>query len=72
MEKKQLKKKKYESPRIGIFHNVSDTPLMETSFPNDGGHTKAGDDGQSLNAKQALFFEEDTKENETHNQWDSN
>ena len=71
MEKKQIKKKKYECPKVGIFYSVSDTPLMETSFPN-GGHTKAGDDGQSLNAKQALFFEEDTKESETHNQWDSN
>lgn len=69
MEKKQIKKKKYECPKVGIFYSVSDSPLMETSFPNDGGHTKAGDDGQSLNAKQALFFEEDTEES-THNQWE--
>ena len=33
--------------------------LMQTSFPNSGGHNKVGDDGNNLNAKQGWFDEEE-------------
>ena len=40
---------------------------MDTSFPNSGGHNKAGDDGDDLSAKQGWFDEDD--EEEAPQQW---
>ena len=42
----------YVTPYMELHHAALDGYLMETSFPNNGGHTKADDDGQVLNAKQ--------------------
>ena len=42
--------------------------LISTSFPNNGGHGKAGDDGDDINdAKQGWFDEEE--EEDTPQRW---
>ena len=42
--------------------------LAPTSFPNNGGHGKAGDDGDDINdAKQGWFDEEE--EEDTPQRW---
>lgn len=51
MKKSEIKQI-YECPKIEIFYVKLDNQLMDTSFPNDGGHKKADDDNQELNAKQ--------------------
>lgn len=55
MKKKQLKT--YCPPKSILIH-IDIPSLMETSFPNSGGHNKAGDDGNGLNAKQGWFDED--------------
>ena len=64
MKRETLKKKMYVTPYMELHHAALDGYLMETSFPNNGGHTKADDDGQVLNAKQNSLFEEEEEENE--------
>ena len=62
-ERKQVKP--YRAPE-GQLVLVETSYLMETSFPNSGGHNKAGDDGADLNAKQGWFDEDE----DAPEQWD--
>ena len=59
MHRKQLENRAYCKPEIEVIHLEPHSNLMETSFPNSGGHNKAGDDGADLNAKQGWFDEEE-------------
>lgn len=62
-ERKQVKP--YRAPECQLVL-VETSYLMETSFPNSGGHNKAGDDGADLNAKQGWFDEDE----DASEQWD--
>ena len=62
MNRKQLESRAYAKPAIEVIHLEPHSELMDTSFPNSGGHNKAGDDGE-LNAKQG-WFDEDGEEEE--------
>lgn len=63
MDKKQVKKRKYVCPDIEIVHTDLGEHLLESSpFNNDGGHKKAGDDGEDLNAKQMFLDMEEFEE----------
>ena len=64
------RKQKYVCPMIGIIHVLPDNPLLGTSFHNNGGHNKAGDDGQDLgNAKRAIeWYDENEDEEETESE----
>ena len=62
MNRKQLESRAYAKPAIEVIHLEPHSELMDTSFPNSGGHNKAGDDGE-LNAKQG-WFDEDGEEGE--------
>ena len=62
-ERKQVKP--YRAPECQLV-SVETGYLMETSFPNSGGHNKAGDDGADLNAKQGWFDEDE----DASEQWD--
>lgn len=67
MNKRKIRKQVYVSPTIEVIHTAFDKQLMSTSFPN-GGHGKAGDDGDEINdAKQGWFDEEE--EEETPQRW---
>ncbi|MBF1436555.1 MAG: hypothetical protein HXN43_07665 [Prevotella micans] len=68
MNRKGFRKQTYVCPSIKVFHTNLEGQLMQTSFPNDGGHNKAGDDGD-LNAKQDLF-EYDEEEDKTSHKWE--
>ena len=48
----------YLKPAIEAIRLETHSELMDTSFPNSGGHNKAGDDGDDLSAKQGWFDEE--------------
>lgn len=64
MKKETLRKQTYVSPRIEVVRMMLDYQLLETSFPNNGGHKKAGDDGDEINdAKPGLFEDEDEANN---------
>ena len=58
-------KQTYVSPTIEVIHTTFDCQLMQrTSFPNNGGHNKADDDGGDINdAKQGWFDEDDDEDN---------
>ena len=58
-EKKQVNP--YRAPECQMVP-AETSYLMQTSFPNSGGHNKVGDDGAGLNAKQGWFDEDDEKE----------
>ena len=62
MNRKQLESRAYAKPAIEVIHLEPHSELMDTSFPNSGGHNKAGDDGE-LNDKQG-WFDEDGEEEE--------
>ena len=62
-EKKQVNS--YRAPECQLVP-VGTSYLMQTSFPNSGGHKKADDDGE-LNAKQGWFDEDE--EEEAPQQW---
>ena len=49
----------YLKPEVKAIRLEVQSQLMDTSFPNDGGHKKAGDDGADLSAKQGWFDEEE-------------
>lgn len=66
MDRKELRKQKYVCPAIEVVRTMFDNQLMSTSFPNNGGHSKVGDDGE-LNAKGG-FFDEDEEEESTPQQ----
>ena len=65
MNQKQLERWAYAKPEVEAIRLEPHSELMDTSFPNSGGHNKAGDDGE-LNAKQGWFDEE---EEEAPQQW---
>ena len=65
MKQKQLESRAYMKPAIETIRLEPHSELMETSFPNSGGHNKAGDDGE-LNAKQGWFDEDEEEEAPQH------
>ena len=67
MNRKQIRKQMYVRPAIEVIHTAFYNQLMQTSFPNNGGHNKVGDD-EEMNAKQG-FFDEDEEEEETPQRW---
>ena len=64
MNRNQLERWAYAKPAIGAIRLEAHNELMDTSFPNSGGHKKAEDDGDELNAKQGWFDEDE------ENLWD--
>ena len=54
----------YSKPAVEAIRLEAHNELMDTSFPNSGGHKKAEDDGDELNAKQGWFDEDE------ENLWD--
>ena len=56
----------YSKPAIEEIRLEPHSELMDTSFPNSGGHKKAEDDGDDLSAKQGWFDEE---EEDSPRQW---
>ena len=69
MNKKLLERRAYVSPMCEVFvMETCNQLLTPTSFPNNGGHGKAGDDGDDINdAKQGWFDEEE--EEDTPQRW---
>jgi hypothetical protein len=56
-------KQMYMSPAIEVIRTTLNCQLMQTSFPNNGGHNKADDDGGDINdAKQGLFYEDEDED----------
>ena len=66
MNQKQLERWAYAKPAIEAIRLEPHNELMDTSFPNSGGHKKAEDDGDDLSAKQGWFDEE---EEDSPQQW---
>ena len=66
MNQKQLERWAYAKPAMEAIRLEPHSELMDTSFPNSGGHNKAGDDGDDLSAKQGWFDEDDE---DTPQQW---
>ena len=58
MKREPFRKQAYVSPAIKVVPTAFDQQLLSTSFPNNGGHKKVGDD-DDLNAKQGFFDDED-------------
>ena len=67
MKQNQLERMGYSKPAIEAIRLETHSELMDTSFPNSGGHKKAGDDGDDLSAKQGWFDEDD--EEDAPQQW---
>ena len=66
MKQKQLESRAYAKPTVETIRLESHNELMDTSFPNSGGHNKAGDDGDDLSAKQGWFDEDEEEEAPQH------
>ena len=69
-EKKQVNP--YRAPECQLVP-VGTSYLMQTSFPNSGGHNKVGDDGNDLSAKQGWFDEEEEEtsaEEKSYQPWE--
>ena len=66
MNRNQLERWAYAKPAIEAIRLEPHNQLMDTSFPNSGGHKKAGDDGDDLSAKQGWFDED---EEDSPQQW---
>ena len=64
MKREPVRKQTYEKPSIEVIHTLLDNELMGTSFPNNGGHNKAGDDGDDIDDAKPGWFDED-EEDET-------
>ena len=62
MKQKQLERMGYSKPEMEAIRLEAHNELMDTSFPNSGGHKKAGDDGDDLSAKQGWFDEDDEED----------
>lgn len=60
------RKRNYVHPAIEVVHSALDIQLMQTSFPNNGGHKKSDDDGQDINDAKQGFFYEDDEENSSY------
>ena len=69
MKKKLLERRAYVSPKCEVLvMETCNQLLTPTTFPNNGGHGKAGDDGDDINdAKQGWFDEEE--EEDTPQRW---
>ena len=67
MKREPFRKQAYVSPAIEVVPTAFDQQLLSTSFPNNGGHNKADDDGE-INAKQG-WFDEDEEKDENPPQW---
>ena len=65
MKEKQFERRAYVKPVTTAVLLESGSFLMNTSFPNSGGHNKAADDGDDLQAKRAWFDDEASTQ-----QWD--
>ena len=63
MNRKLLESRAYAKPAVEAIRLEPHNQLMETSFPNSGGHNKAGDDGD-LSAKQGWFDEDESLKSE--------
>ena len=59
MNRKQLESRAYAKPAVEAIRLEAHNELMDTSFPNSGGHKKADDDGDDLSAKQGWFDEDE-------------
>ena len=68
MNRKQLESRAYAKPAVEAIRLEAHNELMDTSFPNSGGHKKADDDGDDLSAKQGWFDEDEEEEAPQH--WD--
>ena len=66
MKRKQLERWAYAKPTVEAIRLEPHSELMDTSFPNSGGHNKAGDDGADLNAKQGWFDEDEEEDAPQH------
>ncbi len=55
-------KQTYVSPAIEVVRMMLDYQLLETSFPNNGGHNKGLDDGDEINDAKPRFFDEDDED----------
>nr|WP_315347451.1 hypothetical protein [Hoylesella enoeca] len=66
MNRNQLERWAYAKPAVEAIRLEPHSELMDTSFPNSGGHNKAGDDGDDLSAKQGWFDED---EEDSPQQW---
>ena len=63
MKKKLLERRAYVSPMCEVFvMETCNQLLTPTSFPNNGGHEKVGDEGTELNAKYGWFDDEEEDE----------
>ena len=62
MNKKLLERRGYISPVCKVFVVETCNQILSTSFPNNGGHEKVGDEGTELNAKNGWFNEEEEEE----------
>ena len=62
MNRKQLESRAYAKPAVEVILLEPHRELMETSFPDDGGHKKATDDGDDLSAKQGWFNEDEEED----------
>ena len=63
MNRQAFRKQAYICPAIEVIETSFESELMDTSFPNNGGHKKAGDDNSDINdAKQGFFDEEEEEE----------
>ena len=70
MNRKQLERMGYSKPGVEAIRLESHSELMDTSFPNSGGHNKAGDDGDDLSAKQGWFDEDEETLSSERSLWD--
>ena len=59
MNQKQLERWAYAKPAMEAIRLEPHNELMDTSFPNSGGHNKARDDGDDLSAKQGWFDDDE-------------
>ena len=64
MNKKQVttqgkKRKPYVRAEVELISVKADYHLLEISFPNSGGHQKAEDEGNDLNAKRGFFLDDE-------------
>lgn len=62
MKREPFRKQAYISPAIEVVPIAFDHQLLETSFPNNGGHKKAEDGDDLPGAKMGWFDEEEEEE----------
>ena len=62
MKREPFRKQAYISPAIEVVPIAFDHQLLKTSFKNNGGHNKAGDDSDEINDAKQGFFDEEEEE----------